>query len=214
EAAHAPIQSYNGTACTLLPAVTDRSTQWVVIVEHDNQTLPAIRRLFPNSQIVWRIDSPVGLYARALEVPAGQSAQLPVQNQVSADFGGDIQLIGYSELDKVKPGQTLDLTLAFRDVEPLDRLYKFFIHAAGADGSILAQDDRYPCDYTLNQADWRPGNILLQNFEVAIPTDAAAGSYAIKLGVYDPNSGSRLLVGQSALDHDLDQVNLGTVVVK
>jgi hypothetical protein len=170
--------------------------------------------LFPNSQVVWRIDSPIGPYARALEVPAGQSAQLPVQNQVSADFGGNIQLIGYYVPDNVKPGQTLGLTLAFRDVQPLDRLYKFFIHVTGADGSILAQDDRYPCDYTLNQADWRSGNILLQNFEVAIPTDIAAGSYAIKLGVYDPNSGNRLIVGQNALDHDPDQVTLGTVAVK
>jgi hypothetical protein len=108
----------------------------------------------------------------------------------------------------------MKLTLALEDVQPLDRLYKFFVHVTGSDNSIVAQDDRYPCDYTLNQVDWRPGNVVLQDFEVTIPAEVTPGTYSVEMGVYDPDSGLRLPIGQTNLKHDTDQVALGTLTVK
>ncbi len=214
EANRPAIQSYNGATCALFPAVTDRSTQWVVVVEKDDRTVKAIQQLFPSSQSVWQINSPIGVYARAIQVPAGEPAQLQLQNQALVNFDGKIQLIGFSVLNAAERGKTLRITVALKDRVPLDQLYKIFVHVRGSDESIAAQDDRYPCDFTLNQADWKPGNIVLQDFEVPIPESISIGKYSIVLGLYDPDSGTRLPINHSDLAHGADEVTLGAVVVK
>ena len=214
EAQHAPIQSYNGQACAVFPSVTDRPAEWVVVTEQDSHTIPTLQQIFAKSEIVWSLKSPIGDYASALRVSPGQSAQLNLENQTQVDLGGQLQLIGFSGIEDAQRGQMLRLTLALEDVQPLDRLYKFFVHVVRSDDSIAAQDDRYPCDYSLNQTDWPPGNVVLQNFEVMMPADVVPGRYTVEFGAYDPDSGVRLPIGQSTLTHAVDQVTLGIVSVR
>jgi hypothetical protein len=211
EAGHSPIQSYNGLACALFPRVTERETEWVVITEKDGSTLPAMRRIFPLNETVWRLNSPVGSYARALRVPAGQSAQLALNQAASANFGGRVQLIGFERPTAAQPGEIMPVTIALEDVAPLDRLYKVFLHLRGRDGAIMAQDDRAPCANSLNEADWRPGNIVMESYQLSLPSDTPPGDYELWLGMYDAASGVRLPVTASSMVHDADSLHLGTI---
>ena len=102
-----PIQSYNGMACALFPAKTDRVTEWVVITEKDQRTLPLLKQIYPAGQIVWRLDSPVGAYARAWQVPAGETARFQLDRTVTANFGDRAQLIGMELPAEAKPGETV-----------------------------------------------------------------------------------------------------------
>ena len=79
---------------------------------------------------------------------------------------------------------------------------------------MLAQDDHAPCGVTLNEADWRPGNILLEEYAVTIPADTPSGEYPVEIGLYEDSSGTRLPVLSSALDHDVDSVILGKIQIK
>jgi hypothetical protein len=79
---------------------------------------------------------------------------------------------------------------------------------------VLAQDDRLPCNFTLNEADWRPGDVVLETYTLTIPADASPGVYRIVLGMYQPESGTRLPVLESDVEHDADAVVLGWVEVK
>jgi hypothetical protein len=200
--------------CVLFPETTDRVTEWVVITENDTQTIPAIQQIFPNSQIVWEIQSPIGVYARALQVPAGQSAQWSIAQRDNVNFANQIDLLSFDLPRTVKAGKTLRVTVALKATAPMDRLYKVFIHLRGSDGSVLAQDDRFPCNFTLNEADWRPGDIVLQDFEMKVPAGLTPDKYPVVLGLYQPDTGARLPVSEPALGKDADSVDLGRIEVK
>ncbi len=214
EARRAPIQSYNGAACAVFPEITARETEWVVIAEQDDRTLPLMQQLFPAGEIAWQIDSPVGPYARALRVPAGQTARFQLDHRRRADLGGKIRLVGYDLPPGTAAGETLRVTIALKDVAPLGRPHKVFVHLRGPGDSVLAQSDRLPCNFTLNEADWRPGDIVLESYGMSIPAETPPGEYRLVLGLYEVDSGARLPVLESELDHTADGVVLGILEIK
>ncbi len=209
-----PIQSYNGQACVLFPEVTDRVTDWIVINEKDQNTLPAIRHLFPNNQVVWRLNSPVGPYARALQVPPHQTARLELPQRARVEFDRKLQLIGFDRPVSLRAGESARVQLALKDVAPLDQLYTIFVHLRNADNTLVAQADHPPCAASLNETDWRPGNIVLDDFTLAIPASVPAGRYDLIVGVYQAASGVRLPVSASDLPHGVDEARLGALEVK
>lgn len=209
-----PIQSFNGLACTVFPETTTYDTEWVVITEKDDRTLPLIRQMFPNHQVVWRLNSPAGSYARAIQVPAGQTAQLELAPSRQANFGGKIRLIGYDLPRSALAGKALRIKIALEDVSPLDRLHKVFVHLWSNDNTVLAQVDRYPCDFSLNEADWRPGDIVLEEYPLPIPPQIAPGQYRVALGIYQSDSGLRLPALETQLAREDSSVILGQIEIK
>jgi hypothetical protein len=113
---------------------------------------------------------------------------------------------------RVRAGDVAHVTLALKSIAPIDRVYSVYVHLRGSGESIMTQGDRVICDESLNPADWRPGEIVLQDFELAIPPDLIAGQYPVVIGVYD--AGERLPVGGTALPHTADGVTLGGIDVK
>jgi hypothetical protein len=209
-----PIQSYNGMACALFPARTDRVTEWVVINEKDQRTLPWLKQVYPAGQIVWRLNSPVGAYARAWQVPVGETAQFKLDRTVAANFGDRTQLIGIDLPAAAKPGDTVKFRLAFENRQVLDQLYKVFVHLRGPDNSVVAQADRVLCDTTLNEADWRAGDILVDEYELSIPSETPLGDYPVVIGFYQEATGARLPVAQADIEHDGNSVTIGTLHVR
>ncbi|HTP09688.1 MAG TPA: glycosyltransferase family 39 protein [Anaerolineae bacterium] len=209
-----PIQSYNGMACALFPAKTDRVTEWLVVTEKDQQTLPLLKRIYPAGRIVWRLDSPVGTYARAWQVPAGETADFKLDQTVAANFGDRAQLIGVDLPATVKPGDSVKLRMAFEDRQVFDQPYKVFVHVRGSDNTVLAQADRVLCDTSLNEADWRPGDILVDNYDLTVPAETPPGDYPIVIGFYQETTGARLPVIATDLEHAGDSVTIGMLHVR
>ena len=209
-----PIQSYNGLACALFPAQTDRVTEWLVITEKDQRTLPLLKQIYPAGRIVWRLDSPVGTYARAWQVPAGETADFKLDRTVAANFGDHAQLVGVDLPAAAGPGETVKLRLAFENRQVLDQPYKVFVHVRGPDNSVMAQADRVLCDTSLNEADWRPGDMLVDEYELSLPADLPPGDYPVVIGFYQEASGARLPVVAADLEHDGDSVTIGTLHVR
>jgi hypothetical protein len=209
-----PIQSYNGMACALFPAETDRVTEWLVITEKDQHTLPLLKQVYPAGQVVWRLNSPVGSYARAWQVPAGETARFQLERSAAANFGDRAELIGVELPAEARPGDTLKLRLAFKNREVFDQVTKVFVHLRGPDNSVVAQADRVLCDTTLNEADWRPGDILVDEYELTLPAETPPGDYPVAIGFYEEVTGARLPVVASDLEHDGDSVTIGTLHVR
>jgi len=115
-------------------------------------------------------------------------------------LGGQIALAGYDMPGEAAPGGALPLTLAWRAEEVAERGYTVFVHLVDEGGTILAQQDRAPqvdgAPYPTNL--WVPGEIVTDEYELIIPPDAAAGRYAVRVGLYLPESGQRLSVPGSA----------------
>jgi 4-amino-4-deoxy-L-arabinose transferase-like glycosyltransferase len=209
-----PIQSYNGMACALFPAKTDRVTEWLVVNEKDQRTLSLLEQIYPAGRIVWSLDSPVGAYARAWQVPAGETAHFQLERAVTANFGDHAQLIGLELPAEAQPGETVKLRLAFENRQVLDQLYKVFVHLRNPANEVVTQADRVLCDTTLNEADWRPGDILLDNYELTIPEGTPPGDYPVVIGLYQVATGARLPVVAADVEHDGDSVTIGTLHVR
>jgi hypothetical protein len=81
---------------------------------------------------------------------------------------------------------------------------RFFAHVLGAEGSVLAGDDRLDVD----PATLRAGDVFIQRFAWALP--AEPGRYPVQVGIYDPASGARatLQSGEDALRLTVIEVNV------
>lgn len=94
------------------------------------------------------------------------------------------------------PGATLRLHLTWQATGWVEDDYTAFVHLVGPDGQLAAQSDRAPIDGFVPTGRWRAGFAAEDAVELAIPADAAPGTYALKLGLYDPATGQRLAVAQ------------------
>jgi 4-amino-4-deoxy-L-arabinose transferase-like glycosyltransferase len=66
---------------------------------------------------------------------------------------------------------------------------KFFSHLLDPAGAVLAGDDRLDVD----PAYLRAGDEFIQLFVLSVPAELAAGEYRLQVGVYDPQTGARVL---------------------
>lgn len=49
---------------------------------------------------------------------------------------------------------------------------------------------------------WRPGEVVVDTFDIALPPDLPPGEYAIEVGLYIPETGQRLGVVNGELGRD------------
>jgi hypothetical protein len=139
-----------------------------------------------------------------------------VETPMDAQFGDGIGFVGYELTQLPNPQstiRTLQLTLCWQTLAPLDRRYKVFVHLVGEGGpsDIRAQADAWPRQATTG---WVPGEYLCDELVLNPPTDLPVGSYTLLMGLYDEDSGLRLpvlyaaghTVGDSLV---LEQVRLG-----
>jgi hypothetical protein len=115
--------------------------------------------------------------------------QFPLQ----ANFGGEIELLGY-DLQPVEPGKA-ELSLVWQAVgEPADN-YTVFVHVLDPEGVCCVwQQDVIPGQGAQPTDQWLAGEVVVDNYLIEMPPDAAAGAYPIEVGLYLPQNGQRLLV--------------------
>ena len=78
----------------------------------------------------------------------------------------------------------------------MERSYKVFVHVLDTSGNkVVAQRDAEPLDGRAPTASWEPDEVLEDELHVQLPPGLAVGAYPIELGVYEPRSGERLLLG-------------------
>ena len=160
-----------------------------------------------------------GLFALALWVPFRYIAPTyappplladlpPHALPLSADFGEQAQLLGYElQEEGVQPGEALHLTLYWQAVVSMDRDYSVFIHLVDENGLIVAQRDSYPAGGNGITSRWPVGLVVPDHHTIQIPSIAPAPCQTrLRIGLYDAQSGTRLLTLDGA-----DSVRLGTV---
>jgi hypothetical protein len=129
---------------------------------------------------------------------AGQ-ANVQVENPVNYRFGDSIALVGSTIAKQIKPGETLKVKLFWRALRPIDEDYTVFVHFVDANGNRIAQQDNQPQRDTYPTSFWDAGEIIDDEYALALPRDTVPGDYKIVIGLY--RSDTRLPVqGGDALD--------------
>jgi len=140
-------------------------------------------------------------------VPAAASDQ--PQHTLDIRFGDSIQLQGYSLFANVaNPGDIVQLALFWQAQMPIARRYKVFIHVLDASDHIVTQVDREPGGGLVPTTIWQPGQVIIDRYGIAVPSDVQPGRYRILIGLYD-FEGARLSVRGTGED----RVILSEVIV-
>jgi hypothetical protein len=61
-----------------------------------------------------------------------------------------------------------------------------------AAGKQLLQDDRVPVHFTYPTSAWAPGELVRDSYDLALPSDAPAGSYTVLLILYRATDGGEV----------------------
>jgi hypothetical protein len=90
--------------------------------------------------------------------------------------------------------------------------YTAFVHLVGPDGVLVQPVDKPPLQGFLPTSTWYPGQRVVDDFTLTLPTDTAPGTYTLYTGFYDPKTMARLPVMQSGQSLG-DAFVVGTVMV-
>ena len=161
-------------------------------------------------QIKWVQSPETALY------PRGQGFTLPSDSSyhpLDANFADVFTLLGYSsDHDEASPGETMTFTLFWRKgpapmpmpAPTRGNPLSMFLHVTGAEpGQIVGQFDGWRTALRGLEA----GDVIVMPATVDLGSDVQPGDYVLRLGLYSPQSGARLPVGEA------DHVQIGTLEV-
>jgi hypothetical protein len=104
---------------------------------------------------------------------------------IGAVFEGGIELVAGGVLDDMRPGVPLRMAFDWRTQEPVSDAFVVFVHLMRDDVELVAQRDAVPGDGLLPVEEWRPGDLVRDQFALLLPPTLPAGKYEIRVGVYD-----------------------------
>jgi hypothetical protein len=140
-------------------------------------------------------------------------SSIPFPMQVN--LGDEIIFHGYDLASRaLKPGDTINLTLYWQARKKIDKDYTVFTHLLGPDGRIEAQHDDQPQSGRYPTSIWEAGEIVKDEHQFVIESDASSGRHELKVGLYQLATGERLPVydpsGVRLVD---DAISLETLTV-
>ena len=124
----------------------------------------------------------------------GESAPaFQVGTPAPATFDG-IELVGFDlPRSTFAAGEPVPLVLYWKANRPVETDYTVFAHLWDSQGRLIAQKDSPPVQGNLPMSFWVPGVMVQDRYEIMLPPNPPAGSYRIMIGLYQPESGERLL---------------------
>jgi hypothetical protein len=151
-----------------------------------------------------------------VEIVRGSAGETPppLENRVEASLDGQVALLGYELEGLPQPGGALHLTLFWRALLPPRRDYTVFVHLVGSDGVIRAQKDSQPVAGFYPASLWTEGELVRDQYELALPPGLPAGDYRLEVGLYEAGTGTRLPVVDERGDAAGDRVVLRTIQVE
>jgi hypothetical protein len=86
---------------------------------------------------------------------------------------------------------------------PLETRYKVFLHLVDANGQLVAQRDSEPGGGLNLTSRWPPGETIIDNHGILIPSELPPGNYQLRIGLYDvvdPNARLPIQTDTGAVD--------------
>lgn len=156
----------------------------------------------PRIAIYTRTDAPAAFTTYAAEpfealftgvVPTFREWPDPAAQARNVVLGDGLALAqgGFAPVRSAR-GNLLHVYLVWEIDAPPSADYKLFVHLADAEGRPLAQWDALPGLNTARTSTWQPGTPFHDHALLPVPDDLPAGDYQVLVGLYNPESGTRL----------------------
>ena len=108
-----------------------------------------------------------------------------------------ISLVGYTA--ESPQDNHLPLTLYWQAAETPAISYKVFVHLVDENNQVVAQSDTIPQNWTYPTTSWDAGEIVRDPLLLDVSA-VPAGRYTIRVGLYDKDTGARLLLQDGSAD--------------
>ena len=129
----------------------------------------------------------------------------PFDNAVGASLGGEIALPGYSLTGE---GTTHTLELVWQAETQPAADYTVFVHVLNADGTCCVwQADAMPRGGAYPTTRWRPGEVVVDAFEITLPDELPPGEFGVEVGLYLAETGTRLSIENGSSHSDSVMLN-------
>jgi hypothetical protein len=211
-----PVRHFDGRHVFVAPQ-PDKAATYIVIEHEDFRGGKVLLSLFPGAVETHTFRDRAGqVYARAFRVAPDATPARQPSHPARGSWPG-FSLIGY-DLDRAvyRPGDIVYLQLWWRALETPGKNWTVFTHLLGPvkpDGStVWAGQDAQPGGGSVPTTVWRPGDLILDEYQLQLPADAPAGEYTIETGLYDPTAGGARAIAVSPAG--ADHLILGTVQVR
>jgi len=113
----------------------------------------------------------------------------------------------------VAPGGALRVSLTWRALQRPPENYSVFVHLRDQGGRTVAQKDGYPGKGAFPTLWWQPGDRVLDEYELTVPTDVPSGEYRVVVGMYRLETLKRLELVAGGKPADGDELSIGAVSV-
>lgn len=137
-----------------------------------------------------------------------------------ANLGDLVRLVGYDvDTRRARPGGRVAVTLYWQAQAPITEDYHVFVHLEGDEETgnapgIWGQADGRPVCWTYPTYDWRPGQIIADHHALTVKPNTPTGGYSVLVGMYLPESGTRLDILDEAGAPISNSLKLTTVPVR
>ncbi len=126
------------------------------------------------------------------------NTSLPVEEPeapLNVQWSEPIELVGIDALrETLQSGEELTVRLVWRAADDVRGDYTAFVHLVDAAGTTLAQQDQPPGGLFYPTSGWQPDDLIETAFALSIPVNSTPGTYRLIAGLYDPNTGERLMI--------------------
>lgn len=143
----------------------------------------------------------VALGALSIEAPVRLLEDPVFGHGVDQTLGDAANLVGYdvTPVDTLAalqddPPAVLDVRLVWRALAEMDISYVVFVHLVDEDGAIIAQSDAEPAQWQRPTTGWSPGEYIVDEHSISLPAQLPDANVALRVGLFDPGSGERLLL--------------------
>ncbi|HFC12388.1 MAG TPA: glycosyltransferase family 39 protein [Anaerolineae bacterium] len=103
-----------------------------------------------------------------------------------ATIGEGIELVSAEiNTSSVTAGDTIEIALVWHVTQPPNRFLTTLLHLGFPDQQPIAQGDAAPLNGDYPTTFWQTGEVIEDRYTLTIPTDALAGEYPIRIGMYD-----------------------------
>ncbi len=140
----------------------------------------------------FRLQNAVPLGQIVVSAPERVFEQPDVGTAVDILFADTIRLAGYTFAE-----DPLRVEFVWSAADQIEGSYHVFVHLVDGDGNIVAQSDGQPANWTRPTAGWAPGEYILDSHTLSIPQGLSLDNLSLRVGLYDPDTGRRLVVDDS-----------------
>jgi len=126
---------------------------------------------------------------------------IEIQNSAVNNFDNVIMFLGY-DLDKatLKAGETFHITYFWKSIEIVDSDYEAKVYITNErinDYDFVLQSTgrlafRHDHEFPLNTSSWSFGDIIMEEYDVTVPSDMEDGTYNIGVGLENAGTGRML----------------------